>query len=79
MEDQVLYHFQRSRDEFVYLRLREYKEKKYLDLRIFYQPKDGDEHRPTTKGITLALELLPELKKGILACEKKLQAVLSRV
>lgn len=74
MENQILYQFARNQDERVYFSLREYKQRKYIDLRIFYQPKDGDEMRPTKKGVTLSLELLPELKKGIVACEKKLLA-----
>ena len=74
MENQILHQFSRNQDETVYFTLREYKDKRYLDLRIFYQPKDAEEMRPTKKGITLAIELLPELKKGIMACEKKLMA-----
>ncbi len=72
MEDQILYQFSRNQDETVYFTLRDYKDRKYLDLRVFYQPKDGDEMRPTKKGITLPLDLLPELKRGVFACEKKL-------
>ena len=72
MENQILYQFPRNQDESVYLTLREYKQRRYIDLRIFYHPKDADEMRPTKKGITLALELLPELRKAIAACEKKL-------
>ena len=72
MENQTLYHFTRGNGEQVCFTLREYKQRKYLDLRIFFRPKNEDEMRPTKKGITLALELFPELKKGIIACEKKL-------
>lgn len=72
MEDQVLYKFARNQDETVYFSLREYKERTYIDLRVFYRPKDNDEMRPTKKGITLPLTLLPELKRGVFACEKKL-------
>ena len=74
MEDQILYQFPRNQDEAVYFRLREYKERRYLDLRVFFQPSDGGEMRPTKKGVSLAVELLPELKKGILTCEKILTA-----
>lgn len=77
MENQILYEFTRNQDETVRLTLREYKERKYIDLRVFYQPEDSNEMRPTKKGITLALELLPEVKKGIAACEKKLVAMKS--
>jgi len=72
MEDQLLYQFTRNPDEKVCLTLREYKERKYLDLRVFFRPKDGTELKPTKKGITVAIELLPELKKALSLCEKKL-------
>ena len=72
MDNQILYEFSRNQDETVYFSLREYKDRKYIDLRIFFQPKEEEEMRPTKKGITLALELFPELKKGVGACEKKL-------
>ena len=72
MDNQILHQFSRNQDETVYFSLREYKDKKYIDLRVFFQPKDSDEMRPTKKGITLSLDLLSELKKGIAICEKKL-------
>ena len=73
MDNQILYQFSRNQDETVFFTLQEYKERKYLDLRVFYQPKDGDEMRPTKKGLTLPVDLLPELKRGVFACEKKLE------
>ena len=72
MENQTIYQFPRNQDEFVYFTFREYKQRRYIDLRIFYQPKDSDELRPTKKGLTLAIELFPELKRAITACEKLL-------
>jgi len=71
MENQVVHRFPRRQDEEVYVTLREFKNRHYLDVRIFFQPKDGGEMRATRKGLTLEVELLPELKKGILALEKK--------
>ena len=72
MEDQVLYRFNRNQNDSVYISFREYKGRKYLDLRIFYQPEDQEQMRATKKGITIPLELFGELKKGIMSCEKKL-------
>ena len=72
MENQVIYQIPRSSDEKIYVSLREYKERKYLDLRIFFRPKEGGDLRPTKKGVTLSLELFPELKKAVALCEKKL-------
>ena len=73
MDNQVVYQFNRNENESVYVSLREFKNRRYLDLRVFFQPQDDDEMKPTKKGLTIALELLPELKKGILICEKTLQ------
>ena len=71
MEEEILYQFARNQDEKVQFRLRDYKDKRYIDLRVFFKPKDQDELLPTKKGITLAVEFLPEIKKGISACERK--------
>lgn len=73
MNDQVLYQFSRNQDESVFVTLRDYKNKKYVDLRVFFQPKDAEDMKPTKKGLTLGVEHLGELKKGILICEKQLQ------
>ena len=75
MDDQVVYQFSRNQDETVYISIREYKNKKYLDLRVFFQPKDAEDMKPTRKGLTLGVEYLSELKKGILSCEKQLQSL----
>ena len=72
MENQIIYQFHRNENEQVCFSFREYKDRKYIDLRVFFKPLDAQEIRPTKKGITLALQYLPELKKGIAVCEKKL-------
>jgi hypothetical protein len=72
MENQLLYRFNRNQNDSVFISFREYKGRKYLDLRIFYQPEDQQEMRPTKKGITIPLELLGELKKALGSCEKKI-------
>ncbi|MBI1977654.1 MAG: transcriptional coactivator p15/PC4 family protein [Candidatus Omnitrophica bacterium] len=72
MKDEMLYHFGRGKNESVHMTLREYKQRRYIDLRIFFKPKDGNEMLPTKKGIMLGLDLLPELKRGVNICEKKL-------
>lgn len=72
---EVLYQFNRNQDETVYFSLCNYKDKKYLDLRVFFQPKDSEDMKPTRKGLTLGVEYLSELKKGISICEKQLQSL----
>ncbi len=50
----------------------EYKGHKLIDLRIYYEPEDGEDLRPTKKGITIDVGLYPELKKAMLKIEKEL-------
>lgn len=70
-QDRVVYQFQKNPEEEVRFTLREYKDRHYLDIRLWFQPADGGEYRPTKKGLTLSLEHLSELKKGV---EKSQQA-----
>ena len=60
-----MYSFAKNSSEEVRVSAGEFKEKIYIDLRIFYRDQETDEMRPTKKGLTLALALLPELKKGL--------------
>ncbi len=64
MEDQIVSSFKKSETEEVRLTRRDYKEKSYLDLRLFFRAKGMEEFRPTRKGLTLPIELAPELEKA---------------
>jgi hypothetical protein len=63
-ERELVHSFERSPTEQVQVALSKYKGKTYADLRIFYKADDG-EYRPTKKGITVSLDLLPELGEAI--------------
>ena len=45
--------------------LKKYKDRYYIDFRLWFQVGEGTELRPTRKGIALSAELLPEVRKGI--------------
>lgn len=64
-EQEVVHSFSKGNDEEVRFSVREYKGRQYMDLRLWFLPAEGGDLRPTKKGITLALEYLPELKKGL--------------
>ena len=61
----VIHSFQKNPEEEVRFSLKDYKERQYLDLRLWFQPSKGGEYLPTKKGLTLSVEFLPELKKGV--------------
>ena len=44
--------------------MNEYKGKKYIDIRTYFEADDG-EYKPTKKGVTLSIDLYNELKEGI--------------
>ena len=70
---EVIASFEKNSMEEVRVSLTEFKGKELIDVRVYYQPEDGEEKRPTKKGITISPEKFPELKKAILAVEKVLQ------
>jgi Transcriptional Coactivator p15 (PC4) len=69
---QVLHQFAKNATEEVRVSLTEYKGHKLIDLRIYYEPEDGEDRRPTKKGITIDVGLYPELKKAMFMIEKEL-------
>ena len=63
--------FQKNSGEEVRAQLTNYKGYDLIDLRVFAIKQDG-EAIATRKGLTLNVDLLPELKKAILALEEAL-------
>lgn len=54
MNKENVYTIERSETEEIRLALSEYKGKKYIDIRIFFQSPDTTEMKPTKKGITIS-------------------------
>jgi hypothetical protein len=69
---EVLHQFAKNATEEVRVSLTEYKGHKLIDLRIYYEPDDAGERRPTKKGITIDVGLYPELKKALIKIEREL-------
>jgi hypothetical protein len=63
-ERELVHTFDKSPTEQVQVALSTYKGKTYADLRIYFRAEDG-EYRPTKKGITVSLDLLPELGEAV--------------
>ena len=64
-ESRIVHSFSKNPEEEVRMALREYKDRRYLDLRLWYQPSTQGEYLPTKKGITLSVDFLGELKTGL--------------
>ena len=55
----------RNATEQLHISINSYKEKKYLDLRIFYTTDDGANWLPTKKGVTISPDNLVTLKDAV--------------
>ena len=65
MDKKLIASFERNSQEQVQVSLGSYKDKVYADIRVFFKDLVSGELRPTKKGITLAVELIPALMQGL--------------
>jgi len=65
-EEKVIHQFKKNANERVRISFSTFKGKRLLNLRVYYNAaKEGEDWRPTPKGLTLRRELIPELKEAI--------------
>lgn len=64
-DNKLISTIERSSSEQLQIAVKEYKGKKYLDLRIFYTTDDGASWLPTKKGVTISPNHLSVLKEAI--------------
>lgn len=62
-----IHEFQKNSLEKVVVEITTFQGKGYLNIRVWYDPSRGQnlDWKPTPKGITLSVDLIPELKKSI--------------
>lgn len=70
-ESKVLHEFKRNQ-ETLRISLATFKNRKYIDIRMFYEDQSG-ELAPTKKGVTITPELWDEFRNGVAAAEDALQ------
>ncbi len=63
----------RNATEQLQISISSYKEKQYLDLRIYYTSDDGGTWLPTKKGVTISPDNLQTLKEAV---EKAMEELL---
>lgn len=73
-EPKILATIPRNATEQLQISINSYKEKKYLDLRIFYTTDDGGTWLPTKKGVTVSPDNLLTLKEAV---EEAMQELLT--
>jgi hypothetical protein len=65
-KEKVLREFKKNANERVRISFSTFKGKALVNLRVYYNAaEEGEEWRPTPKGLTLRRELIPELKKAV--------------
>ncbi len=74
VEATIIASFPKNTLEEVRLQVVNYKGYDLIDLRV-WALKDGKDAVATRKGISISIELLPELKKAVLALEKALKNI----
>lgn len=74
-EGRIVYRFQKNPEEEVRFSVKAYKDRQYLDLRLWFQTSEKGEFFPTKKGLTLSLDYLSELKKGFDRVQKAAQEI----
>jgi hypothetical protein len=73
-EANVLATIPRNATEQLQISINSYKDKKYLDLRIYYTTDDGVNWLPTKKGVTISPDNLVTLKDAV---EKAMEELLT--
>lgn len=71
-EAKLLGVIERNATEEIHIAVKEYKGKKYVDLRIFYTTDEGDNWLPTKKGITVAPDKIEDVKLALTRAQEEL-------
>ena len=70
MSERVLHRFRKNATEEVRATISTFKGVDYASIRVYYEAEPGVWH-PTKRGLTIALDLLPELEKAVRALRKQ--------
>lgn len=70
MDTQLVHSFTKNDTEEIRMSLREYKSRLYMDVRLYFQTSEQSEMLPSKKGLTIGVEFLPELKRGLIKLEE---------
>ena len=63
-QNTLIHKFRKSDNEEFQICLRQYQNRQFIDIRLWYMPPTQKQFRPTKKGITMGAEFLPDLRKA---------------
>jgi hypothetical protein len=64
-ESNVVFTLPRHEGEEIHFTLHKYNGRYYIDLRLWFQDEDKGEFKPTKKGISVGVEMLPQIQEGL--------------
>ena len=64
-EDKLIHSFKLSEKEELRIRLGEYNGHRYIDQRVYFKSKDGEEYKPSKTALRLPPECCKELATGL--------------
>ena len=70
MSKEVVFEIPKGKYEKIRITRGEFKDRVYLDIRIFFIEQNSGELKPSKKGITIPLAFLPQLTSALIHCEK---------
>ena len=71
--DKTVFVFQKNKFQEIRVGIREYKGNDLIDIRTWTQTQGSEEMVPTAKGVSVNVNLLPDLKKALELVEKELK------
>jgi len=71
--DKTVAVFQKNKFQEVRIGIREYKGNDLVDIRTWTMTQGAEEMVPTAKGVSININLLPELKKALEQVDKELR------
>ncbi len=64
-QEAPIYSFPKSEGEEIQMTIKKYKDRFYIDLRVWYQNDKSPEFKPTQRGVCFTVDRLPDLQKGV--------------
>ncbi len=71
--DKTIYTFQKNKFQEIRVGIREFKGNDLVDIRTWTMTQGTDEMVPTSKGVSINIQLLEELKKALVKVEDTLK------